>query len=434
MRKITTARIQFREHEERKAKRTISFSVTSVYSVLKITLLLFLFLAAYVSAEDWPQWRGSSRDGISKESGILKTWPAAGPKILWRAQLGTGYSSMAISQGRVFTMAGIGVNEFVLAFDSATGKELWRFRTDSAYRSGQGDGPRSTPTVEGNWVYALGAQGKFFALNAKDGKKIWSHDLVSEYGSEVPGWGMSISPLIEGDLVLLDLGGRTGLSIGAFNKKSGALVWSTHTDKQGYSSPIAVTVNGLRQILFFTGTALVSVSPTGNVYWKYPWRTSYYANIATPIFIAPDKVYISSGYDVGSAVLKILSEKNKSSFQEVWKSKIAQNHFNSSVLFENHIYGFDQSILQCIEANTGTEKWKQTGFGKGSLILANGRLIVLGERGQLALAAATPAGYKELSRTQALSGKTWTSPALANGQLYLRDEKELICMDLKSSE
>jgi outer membrane protein assembly factor BamB len=396
--------------------------------------VLILFAVSLVWADDWPQWRGPNRDGISKETGLMKTWPATGPKVIWRATLGSGYSSISISQGRVFTMASIGTNEFAFAFDEATGKELWRFRTDATYQSGQGDGPRSTPTVDGNWVYVLGAQGKFYALNAKDGKPIWSHDLISEFGSEIPGWGMSTSPLIEKDLVLLDLGGRTGHSIGAFNKKSGSMVWKTHTDKQGYSSPIAVTASGQRQLLFFTGTSLVSVSPTGNVNWKYPWRTSYYANIATPIFIAPDKVYISSAYDTGAAVLKLVGDKNKASFQELWKSKISQNHFSSSILYDNYIYGFDNSILQCIEASTGTEKWKQSGFGKGSLILADGRLIMLGERGQLAMVAPTPVAYKEISQVQAIDGKTWTAPALANGKLYVRNDKQLICMDLKGTQ
>jgi hypothetical protein len=239
---------------------------------------------------------------------------------------------------------------------------------------------------------------------------------------------------VDGELLLVDIGGKAGHSLGAFNKKSGQLVWKTHTDKQGYSSPIAITVNGNRQILFFTGTSLVSVSPSGNLNWKYPWRTSYYANIATPVFIAPDKVFISTAYDTGAAVLKLVGGKDKPSFQEIWKSKVSQNHFNSSVLHNNHLYGFDQAILQSVEANTGKEKWKQGGFGKGSVIFVDGHLIVFGERGQLALVEANPAAYKEKGRVQALEGKTWTAPAFSNGKLYLRNEKEMICMDLKGTQ
>ena len=393
--------------------------------------LLFLFFTLTAIAADWPQWRGPNRDGISKETGINKNWSTSTPKLLWRAPLGAGYSAIAVSQGRLYTMAAKGDSEVVACMDAATGKEIWNTRTDANYESGQGDGPRSTPTVDGNWVYAIGARGKLYALNAKDGKKVWFHDLQAEYGSEIPGWGTSTSPLVEGDLLLVDIGGKSGHSIGAFNKRSGELVWKTHTDKQGYSSPIAINANGARQILFFTGTSLVSVSPTGNVNWKYPWRTSYYANIATPVFIAPDKVFISTAYDTGAAVLKLTGGKEKLSFQELWKNKVSQNHFNSSVLLNNHLYGFDQGILQCVEVNSGTEKWKQSGFGKGSLILVDGHLIVLGEKGQLALVEATPAGYKEKGRLQPFNGKTWTSPAFADGKLYLRDTKEVLCLNLK---
>jgi len=402
-----------------------------IFSAVLFTAGLLLITGS-LFADDWPQWRGLQRDGISRETGLLKAWPSGGPKVLWKISVGSGYSAISVAQERIYTMASVSDSEMAFCFDAATGKELWRFRTDSTYQSGQGDGPRSTPTVDGNWVYVLGAQGKLYALNARDGKKVWFHDLKTEYGSEIPGWGTSTSTLVEGDLLLVDTGGKTGYSILAFHKKTGALVWNTHTDKQGYSSPIAVTFGDTKQILFFTGTSLVSVSPSGNVYWKMPWRTSYYGNIATPIFIAPDKVYISSAYDTGAAVVKLGGTKEKPSFQEIWKSRISQNHFNSSILHNGHLYGFDQAILQCIEANTGTEKWKHSGFGKGSLILAEGNLIVLGERGQLALVEATPASYKEKTQFVAMQGKTWTSPTLANGKLYLRNEKELLCLDLKT--
>ena len=215
----------------------------------------------------------------------------------------------------------------------------------------------------------------------------------------------------------------------AFQKKNGSVVWKTHTDKQGYSTPIGVTVNGVRQILVFTGTTLVSVSPQGNVLWKYPWRTSYDANIASPIFVAPDKVFISSSYDVGAALLQIKGNE----VQEIWKSRIMKNHFNSSIVDGNNLYGFDDATLKCIDVLTGAEKWKQSGFGKGSLILADGHLIVLSERGKLALVEATPTAYKEVASFQALDGKCWTMPTLANGKLYLRNQKSLVSLDLKAA-
>lgn len=402
-----------------------------------IALFAFLLVAGFVAAQstdavktDWPQWRGPNRDGISKETGLLKTWPEGGLNVVWKSPIGTGYSSLAISQGRIYTMDSSGKDEYVVCLDQETGKEIWRTKTDAMFENDQGDGPRSTPTVDGNWVYAIGANGMLVALNVKDGKKVWFHDLRTEFESEIPRWGTSTSPIVEKDLLLVDVGGKTGFSLMAFNKKDGTIVWKSHTDKQGYSSPIAITVGGIRQIVFFTGTALVSVSPSGDVYWKYPWRTDYDANIATPLFISPDKVFISSSYGTGAAVVKIAAENGKATVSEVWRNKVMENHFNSSVLNQGYIYGFDNAVLKCIEANTGAEKWKQTGFGKGSLILAENHLIVLGERGQLALVEATPSQYKEIARTQIIEGKTWTMPSLAGGKLYLRDQKEILALDL----
>jgi outer membrane protein assembly factor BamB len=399
------------------------------------TLAIFCILwssLAFAADSGWPQWRGANRDGISKEMGLIKTWPADGPKVLWKAPIGEGYSSVAVSAGKIYTMDSKGEDEFVVAMDLASGKELWRTRTDSVFYNDQGNGPRSTPTVDGNMVYAVGASGALVALNAQNGKVVWQHNLIKEFESEIPRWGTSTAPLVEKDVLLVDVGGKSGYSLMAFNKTNGSVVWKTHTDKQGYSAPIAVTVGNVRQILFFTGTALVSVSPQGNVYWKYPWRTDYDANIATPVFIAPDKIFISSSYGTGAAVLKISSANGASSFQEVWRNKVMENHFNSSVLYQGNIYGFDNAILKCIDASTGAEKWKQSGFGKGSLILADGELIVLGERGQLALVEANPASYVEKAKTQAMQGKTWTMPALADGKLILRNQKEIVALDFKA--
>ncbi len=402
--------------------------------VKKGMILFLLALTTTLFAADWPQYRGLNRDGVSKETGLLKSWPASGPRVVWRTPVGEGYSSLAVVGSRVYTMDADGKNEFVIAFDSATGKNLWRTQIDSEYFNGQGNGPRSTPSVEGNWLYAVGANGKLVALSTSNGKMIWSHDLVKEFASEIPSWGASTSPLIEGDLVLVNVGGKSGYALVAFNKKDGSVVWKAFTDRQGYSSPIAATIGGVRQIILFSGTSLVSVSVQGKVYWKYPWRTSYDANIATPLFIPPDKIFISTGYDVGAAVLKITVADGTPDFKEIWKSKVMQNHFNSSVHHQGHIYGFDNAILKCIDPNNGTEKWKVSGFGKGSLILADENLIVLGDAGQLAMVEATPTAYKEIAKVPAMRGKTWTMPALADGKLYLRSQKEIAVYDLTAAK
>ncbi len=386
---------------------------------------------AVSSNAEWPQWRGPNRDGISKETGLLKSWPASGPKILWRAASGEGYSGISIANGRAYTMYGQGSDELLVCLDANTGKEIWRFRMDSQFYNDQGNGPRSTPTVDGNLVFVQGAKSTLYAVRADNGQKVWGIDLKKEYGAKIPTWGVSTSPLVEGDLVLVDVGGKSGYSICAFNKTTGKLVWNSQTDDPGYSAAIAITANGLRQAVFFTGSAAVSVSPKdGKMFWRYPWQTSYEVNAATPIFIPQDKVFISSGYGVGAAVLRIQGTNGSLNVEPVWKSRVMKNHWASSILHQGYIYGFDDAILTCINANTGEQKWQQRGFQKGSLIYADGHLIILGERGNLALAEATPAGYKEKAAAEVLRGRCWTMPTLAGGKLYIRNQSEMLCLDL----
>ncbi len=384
------------------------------------------------SNAEWPQWRGPNRDGISHETGFLKNWPAGGPKVIWRVPLGEGFSGISISQGRAYTMYAQGGDEFVVCLDAATGQQMWRFRSDEIFNDHQGgNGPRSTPTVDGDLVFALSAYGKLYALNAKNGEKLWTHDLKREFGGKVPQWGFSASPLVEGVLLLIEAGGNAGKSLIAFDKKSGREVWASQTDAPGYSSPIAITVNGVRQVIFFTGTTLVSVSPVdGKLYWRHSWQTSYDVNAATPVFLPNDKVFISSGYDKGATVLQMKVNSGRVTVEEIWKSRVMKSHFASSVLHGNYLYGFDNAILKCIDANTGKEQWAERGFGKGSLMSADGHLIILGERGNLALAEATPLGYREKASAQVLNGRCWTVPTLAGGKLYMRNQKEMVCLDM----
>lgn len=420
--------------------------VREIVMVKQITPALVLLVVIFFSAAafqkpaqlfagaalgDWPQWRGPNRDGISEETGLLKTWPANGPKVLWRAGSGEGYSGLSVAQGRLFTILGQSGNEIAIALDAKTGREIWRTAIDRIFHNDQGSGPRSTPTVDGELVYVLSARGKLAALNTKDGKKIWERNLVSEYGGRVPTWGVSVSPLVEGNMLLVDVGGNSGHSVMAFNKATGAVIWKSESDVPGYSAPIAVTVNGVRQVLVFTGSALVSFAPAdGKLFWRYPWQTSYNVNAATPVFIPNDRVFISSGYGKGAALLQMQTAGNKVSVREVWKSREMKNHFSSSILHQNHLYGFDDAFLTCLEVATGEPKWQQRGFQKGSLLFADGHLIVLGERGNLALVEATPAGYKEKAAHQILQGKCWTAPTLANGVLYLRNQSEMLAVEV----
>ncbi|NIR50192.1 PQQ-binding-like beta-propeller repeat protein [candidate division KSB1 bacterium] len=392
--------------------------------------------------KDWPQWRGPNRDGLSNETGILKSWPEDGPRVIWRTESGDGYSGMSVVNGRLYTMYGKGDEEVMVCVNTKNGEKIWEFRLDSQYRNQFGNGPRMTPTVDGNLVYGISAQGKLYALNAKTGKEVWGHDLHDEYGGKIPTWGVATSPLVDGDRLLVDVGGKDDYGLVAFNKNNGNIIWKTETDLPGYSSPIAVTVDGVKQYLFFTGKALISVSPKdGSKYWSYTWRTSYDVNAATPIFIPPDKVFISSGYNVGAAVLQMKAAQGTVNVEEVWRSRVMRNHFSSSLLIDNHLYGFDEGTLKCINALTQEEKWavrriqgNRKSYGKGSLLYADGHLIVLSEKGMLVLVEATPTEYREKASAQVLHGRCWTMPTLANGKLYVRNQKEMLCLDVRSDQ
>jgi outer membrane protein assembly factor BamB len=398
---------------------------------LHVHLMLTLCLIAGIAgAADWPQFRGPNRDGISPEAAVLKSWPASGPKVLWKAPLGEGYSQVVSTKGRLYTLAQQGEEQVALAFDGATGKRLWRTRIDREYNDGQGDGPRSTPTVDGELVYVLSAHGKLAALRAANGQVAWQHDLRAEYGANPPQWGVSTSPLVEGNLLIVNVGGSGNKSIVAFDKTNGKPVWTSQNDSAGYSAPIAITVRGVRQVIVFTADAILSISPKdGRLFWRSGWKTDYDVNAATPIFLPPDKLFVSSGYGTGSALLQI----NRTNVSEVWRSRGMKNQFSSSVLHDGILYGFDDATFKAIDAATGKERWKQRGFGHGSLILAGGHLIVLSDRGKLALVQATPEEYRELGNAQVIDGKCWTSPSLADGRLYVRNEEQLIAFDWKGA-
>jgi outer membrane protein assembly factor BamB len=396
-----------------------------------ITLLLLISTPGWNA--DWPQYRGINRDGVSKET-ILKSWPAEGPAVVWKTSIGDGYSGLAVTGNRIYTMEAKGPDEFVIAMDAASGKEIWRYRTDASFSNDQGNGPRGTPTIDGETLYAMGAQGIVVALNTKTGAKIWDRDVKKELAGKVPIWGYASSPLVEGGMLIVPVGGSSNNAIVALNKKTGAIVWKSQGDEPGYSSPVAVTIKGVRQILVFSGTKLISVSPAdGSLYWQYEWKTDYFVNAAVPLMVAEDKVFISTNYDHGGAVLKINVANGKPSIEEVWMNKSMRNHFNTSVYSKGNIYGFDNALLKCIDANTGEEKWKKSGFGKGSLLLADGHLIVLSERGQLLLIEAKPEAYTEKASANVLDGKCWTMPTLVDGKLYVRNQKQIACLNVKGA-
>jgi outer membrane protein assembly factor BamB len=398
-----------------------------------IALLSLASQAMAQSAAVWPQWRGPNRDGISKETGLLKQWPAEGPPLVWKAAgAGRGYSSFSISDGKLYTMGLRGDREFVVAFDVATGKEAWATAHGSAFRNDRGDGPRGTPTVDGDRVYALGGSGDLSVLDARTGKIVWTKNVLKEFGGSNITWGISESPLVLGNKVLVNPGGP-GASIVALNKADGAVIWKSQSDKAGYSSGIPVQINGETQVVFFTSERAVGLdAKDGRLLWDYSRPANNVANVATPI-VRANRVFISSDYGTGGGVVEIKPD-NKA--QEIWFTKDMRNHHSSSVLIGDYLYGFSSAILTAIKFDTGEISWRDRSVGKGSLVYADGNLYCFSENGVVGLVEASPTGYKEKGRFRIPQDSlpTWTHPVVAGGRLYLRDQDTIYAFDVKEKK
>lgn len=390
-------------------------------------------------SNDWPQWRGPNRDGVSTETDILREWPKDGPKVLWQAKLGDGFASVVVAKGRAFTIFQDGTNESVVSWNAEDGKELWRFSYPCQYKNSYGNGPRSTPSIDGEFIYTVGATGLMHCLKAftddPKGEPVWSKDLMKEFSASAPKWGVAFSPLVEGNRVFIMPGGPNGQSLAALDKNTGNVLWKKHDDRASYSSPISATFHKEPQILFLTGSRLVSVDPqTGEQRWEYPWPIENETNIATPI-VVDDYVFISSSYGRGCLTLKIEKEGEQWKPVGVRKSPRMRNHFSTCVRYKDHLFGFDDSTLTCMNFLTGEIEWKERGFDKGSVLLVNDLLIVYGANGVLALAEANPTGYVQKSRFQFSKSENscWSVPVVSNGRLYVRDQERLVCFDVKAS-
>ena len=393
-------------------------------------------VALLATAADWPQWRGPNRDGISRETGLLRSWPAGGPRLVWKAQgLGEGYSNLAIVGGRIFTQGQRGRAQFVIALDKASGKKLWQTPAGKSYRDSYGNGPRSTPTVDGKRVFALSADGTLVCLETSTGNTVWSLNIVEKFGGRIPRWGVSGSPLVDGNRVIVNPGGR-GASIVALDKSNGAVLWRTLSDPPGYSSPIVAQVGGTRQIIVFTGRSAVGVqAETGNALWRYRRVSNGTANIATPIF-RDGHVFLSSDYGTGCALLKLTSHNGSWRAAEVYFNRNMRNHYSSSVLVGDHLYGFSSSVLTAMHWKTGAVAWRDRSVGKGTVAYADGNLYLASEDGVVGLAEAAPAGYREKSRFQISRSSVpmRAVPVISGGRLYLRDQDTLYCFDISRSQ
>jgi outer membrane protein assembly factor BamB len=381
----------------------------------------------------WTGFRGPNRDGVYREQPIRTNWPADGLTPLWKQPAGGGYASFSIARGRAFTIEQRGGDEVVAAYDVLTGRELWTNAWPTLFTEFMGgDGPRATPTWADGRVYALGAKGELRCLDEASGRVIWRTNILEENGATNLSWGMAASPLIVDETVVVLPGGSNGRSVVAYDRRSGAPVWSALDEQQGYAAPMLATLGGVRQMLVFSASRLMGLTPdAGQVLWEYPWRTMSEINAAQPLVIGDDRVFLSSGYGTGAAVLELTRAGEGFSVREVWRNSRMKNRFASSVLHEGTIYGLDESIMAAVDAATGEQRWKGGRYGYGQVLLAGGHLVVLTEDGDLALVRATPARHQEIARFHVLDGKTWNVPAIAGGYLLVRNLAEMAAFDLR---
>lgn len=406
---------------------------------IKVRFVLALAFAAMVlplGADDWPCWRGPDHNGISKEKGWATAWPKEGPKQLWKTNVGFGFSSVAVANGRVFTMGNLSDQDTVFCFDANTGAAIWKHTypcpLDPRFYEG---GTLSTPTVDGGRVFTLSKRGDVFCFEATTGKIVWQKNLIKDLSLALPAndkdnwWGFAGSPLVRGNLLLLNAA-SDGV---ALNKSDGKVIWSNGQGFAGYSTPLPFEQNGKHLIVLAAADSIVAVGDKdGKVAWRYPWKTAYNVNAPDPI-ISGDKIFISS-YRHGCALLQMKGD----GVEKVYENKNLNNHLNPSVLVNGLVYGIDGDAgyaggVTCLDFATGALKWNEKGAGTGALMAANGKLIVLSAQGELVIAQPSPESFKPMARAQVLGGKCWTAPVLANAQIYCRNSKgDLVCIDVRS--
>ena len=380
-------------------------------------------------ADDWPQWRGPDRNGISQETDWLKKWPDQGPKMAWKANVGLGYSSVVVADGRAYT-AGFGNEQDTLfCFDAETGRVIWKH----SYPSELGDkyfqgGTTGTPTVDQGKVYWLSRWGDLYRLDAASGKVEWQKNIQKETSAASPDWGFTGAPLAFENLLILNVGGAGA----AVEKATGKLVWESSRKRAGYSTPLPFEDGGKTLVVLGSESGYSALDPrTGKEAWHIRWVTEYGVNASDPI-ITPEQIFLSTGYNKGAALF------NRSNLNDsIWKGRVLRTQLNPAILHNGHLYGVDgdtseKGKLKCVEFATGKEKWVERDFGNGGAILADGHLIALSARGELMVAPASPDGFETTARAQVLGGTSWTAPVLANGLVYCRNSRgDLVCVNLR---
>lgn len=403
-------------------------------------ILLCLSVLPLAHAEDWPQFLGPNRNGLSAEKDLLPEYPSDGLKVKWRAASAGGMAGIAVVGEKLLTMEQHNGRQYIFCLNAKTGDPIWKTPAALAYKNGQGDGPRATPTIAGDRVFAFTGEGILVACNLADGAIAWSQNTPALFSGKPAEYGMACSPLVAGENVVVTVGAPKA-SLAAFNMKTGKLAWTAgSSEPAGYSSPALLKVGGKTQLVAMTGHSAIGVDPAdGSLLWRYPFKTDYNCNTATPLAV-DGRVFISSGENHGCVLLNLKPTGDSFRVSEEWESlggrSVLRQEWQTSALIDGYLYGFDNvgsagavSHFTCINAATGERMWQQLRFGKGNLIAADGKLFLTTTKGELIVVQASPDSYKELGRQQ-LIDFTRQAPALAGGLLYVRDDKEVVCLEL----
>ena len=404
-------------------------------------LLFALIASSSIVAADWPQFLGPGRNGIYAGPPLADSWPANGPRVVWKKQVGAGFAGPAVTGTRVILFHRVGNDEVVEALNAQTGADVWRYAYRTTYRDDFGfdEGPRAVPVVVNGRVYTFGAQGVLSAIDVNTGKLIWTVDTAKRF--EVPKgfFGQAGSPLVDEGRVIANIGGTDGVKnagIVAFNADTGAVLWTATDHDASYSSPVSGTFGGRKVALFFTRQALVGLDPAnGRVQFQRMWRSRSQnsVNAASPV-VVDDMIFVSATYETGATVLRV----SGSTLEPLWAGdEILSNHYATSVYYDGHLYGFHGrqefgQVFRAVEFRTGKVKWSEERFNAGTVLLAGNRLVILRENGELILAPASPDGFRPLARARILPGITRAYPALSDGFLYARNADDtLVCLDLR---
>ena len=407
--------------------------------VLTFAATAFLGMAA-LDAADWPQWQGPDRTRISKETGLLKEWPAGGPKVIWTANdLGSGYGLMAVAGNRVFLQGARGASSMVIALNRADGKEVWSKAlgpVETKMRSDRGAGPRGTPTVDGDRLYVLTENGDLACLKT-DGTAVWQINILKDFGGPQLQWLISESPLIDGPHLVVTPGGP-GAGMVKLDKMTGKTVWTAKelSDAAAYSSITVADVQGVRTYMTFTASAGIGVRASdGKLMFRYEQAANRTANVATPVY-ANNKVFFTSAYGTGGGLVDLTVQNGEVAATEVYFTREMKNHHGGVVLVDGYLYGFNDLILTCLEFATGKMMWRDRSVGKGSVTYADGRLYIQSETNMVGLAEATPSGYSEKGRFE-IPDKgmpSWAHPVISDGRLYVRNQDTLLVYDIKAAQ